>query len=189
MAEQTTDEYKLEMQMFDAKIMEFFSIKNERVHYAEDIPDWNRHSLDEDDPAFVNDFINVIDYDAVPHADDYETELLEQDNHTNIEIGLPWGPDGELHHARVKQRAVDVDGNPLGVASNNPITDTRLYDIEFLDGSPETISANVIAENLLSQVDAEGHKHLMLDDIIDHRCTADAISKGNEFYVTEYGAK
>ena len=70
-----------------------------------------------------------------------------------MEIGLPRGPDGILMHTTVKRRAVDVNDNPVVVSSNNPITDTRLYDVEFIDGTIETVSANEIAENLLSQVE------------------------------------
>ena len=64
-----------------------------------------------------------------------------------------------------------------------------LYDIEYLDGSIETVSANVIAECVLSQVDSEGHRQLMLDDIIDHRSTADAVKINDAFYITENGLK
>ena len=89
----------------------------------------------------------------------------------------------------MKRRAVDVDGRPIGRPSNNPITDSRLYDVEFLDGTMETISANIIAENLLSQVDSEGHRQLMLDEIIDHRKCDNAISKADAFYTTHTGIR
>ena len=81
-----------------------------------------------------------------------------------------------LLHAKVKRRAVDRDGKPLGVASSNPITDTRLYEIEYADGSAEVVPANVIAENILSQVDEEGNRQLMIDEIIDHRKNVDAVT-------------
>ena len=37
--------------------------------------------------------------------------------------------------------------------------------------------ANIIAENLLSQVDEEGHRHMMIEDIVDHRVMEEAIPK------------
>ena len=37
--------------------------------------------------------------------------------------------EGQLVHATVKRRVVDDDGKPLGITSNNPITDTRLYEV------------------------------------------------------------
>jgi hypothetical protein len=33
----------------------------------------------------------------------------------------------------------------------NPILDTRVYEVEFKDGTVEAITANSIAENLLAQ--------------------------------------
>jgi len=53
-----------------------------------------------------------------------------------------------------------MDGNPIGVRNNNPILDTREYEVEMPDGSTAAYAANVIAENLFSQVDSEGRQHL-----------------------------
>ena len=188
-AEMQLDEYKSQMKLFDEKIVERLSIKNDQIHFAPEMPDWNRLSLDEDDPEFVEDFLKVIDDENIPHADDAIKESINYDNYINMEIGMPRGPDGEVEHARVKRRALDVNGRPMGTASNNPITDTRLYDVEFNDGTIETISANLIAENLLSQVDAEGHRQMMLDEIIDHRCDQHAVIKEDAFYHTKHGVK
>ena len=100
---------------------------------------------------------------------------------------MPRGAEGQLLHARVKRRAVDSDGKPLGVGSSKPITDTRLYEIEYIDGSAEVVPANVIAENILSQVDEEGNRQLMLDEIIDHRSDESAIPIYQAFYTTPTG--
>ena len=85
--------------------------------------------------------------------------------------------DEGLHHARVKRRAVDQDGRPIGRPSNNPLLDSRWYKLEYLDGTTEVITANIIVENLLAQVDDQGHCRLMIDEIEDHRKNSDAISK------------
>ena len=55
--------------------------------------------------------------------------------------------------------------------------DSRQYKIEFNDGQVEILPANIIAESILSQVDEDGHKQMMLDKIIDHRSTDQAIKK------------
>ena len=47
--------------------------------------------------------------------------------------------------------------------------------------------ANIIAENILSQVNEEGHRQLMIDEIIDHRTDNDAIPKERGLYVTKTG--
>ena len=47
--------------------------------------------------------------------------------------------------------------------------DTREYDIEYNDGTIETQTENLIAENILSQVDEKGHRQMILEEIIDHK--------------------
>jgi hypothetical protein len=74
-----------------------------------------------------------------------------------MELGLPRGQEDELHLARVKRRVVDVEGQPVGRPSRNPLLDSRQYEVEFLDGATDILTANIITENLLSQVDEEGH--------------------------------
>lgn len=188
-AEMATREMQQRMDEFDTRISTRFNVQDQDMKYSFDIPEWNRLSLNEDDPEFAEIFQNVIDDHTVPHADPPPELSTEYNNYVNMEIGMPRGPDGTLMHATVKRRAIDVDGNPMGVPSNNPITDTRLYDVEFIDGTLETISANVIAENLLSQVDQEGHRQMMLKEIIDHRFTNEAIREEDAFYTTHTGVQ
>ena len=76
-----------------------------------------------------------------------------------------------------EKRAVDKDGKPIGRPSNNPLLDSRQYEIEYLDGTTEVLTANIIAENLLAQVDNQGHRHLMIDKIEDHQKNSDTIPK------------
>ena len=70
---------------------------------------------------------------------------------------------------------MDCNGKPVGVETPNPVTDTWLYEVEYLDRTVETLAANVIAENILSQVDEEGHRQLLMEEIIDHLSNKDAI--------------
>ena len=189
-SEINTDDMKRRMNKFDDTIYAKFEVKDQDLPIPNDMPNWNRLSLDEDDPEFGDLFIQTIDDEGVPHADDIEAELnIANDNYSNMEIGLPRGADGEIMRATVKRRAVDADGRPIGVASSNPMTDTRLYKVEFVDGTEDTISANIIAENLLSQIDAEGHRQLMLKEIIDHRKLDTAIDEDNAFFTTHMGIR
>ena len=113
-AEMQLDKYKTQMKLFDAKIEKRFNIKNDQVHFASNMPHWNRLSLDEDDSAFAEDFLKVIDDKDVPHADDTIKESLEHDSYVNMEIGIPRGLDGAVEHAHIKHRILDVDGRPMG---------------------------------------------------------------------------
>ena len=65
--------------------------------------------------------------------------------------------------------------------------DTSQYEVEFNDGDTEQLAANVIAENLLAQVDDHGHRHLMLEEIVDHRVLHDAISRSIGTFMTKNG--
>ena len=144
-------------------------------------------SADQFDDEFAQDMARVIDDENLPHAMDDLEQSHEVDPYLNMELGLPRGTDGELHHATVKRRRVDDDGNPIGSSHKNPILDSREYDVEFLDGTVEILTANIIAENLLAQVDEEGHRQLLLDKIIDFRKDSSAVPKGNETIVTRNG--
>ena len=47
--------------------------------------------------------------------------------------------------------------------------DTRIYEVEYLDGYKQSLAVNVIAMNMFAQVDAEGNRHVLFDEIVDHR--------------------
>ena len=63
------------------------------------------------------------------------------------------------------------------------ILNTRIYDVMFPDGNIQQYSTNVIAENIYSQVDDEGHRYLSIDEIIDVKKDESAIEKGDAFTV------
>ena len=64
-----------------------------------------------------------------------------------------------------------------------------MYKVEYHDGSVTAMTANVITENLLAQVDEEGHQQLLLDNIIDHRHDDTAIRKEDGYFVTQSGTR
>ncbi len=72
------------------------------------------------------------------------------------------------------------------MANSNPILDTRVYDVQFPDRHTETFAANVIAENIYSQLDSEGNRFLLIDEIIYHCKDHQAINK-NEKYIMHNG--
>ena len=120
-----------------------------------------------------------------PEADDYTPESM--DEYIAAQVLLPQG--GELKMATVKARVKDNNGVPVGKRNPNPILDTRAYDVEFPDGSVEAISANLIAENIFSQVDEEGHTYSVLKDIVGHRSNAHAVHKDDGYLVMPTGTK
>eukprot|EP00957_Ditylum_brightwellii_P136491 10409346-Ditylum_brightwellii.AAC.1 len=45
---------------------------------------------------------------------------------------------------------------------------STIYEVEFPDGEVKDYAANVIAENMLTQVDYKGFTATMMEGIIDH---------------------
>ena len=76
---------------------------------------------------------------------------------------------GNEQKGRVTKLSRGHDGEPIRVAHNNPLFDTREYDIEFTDGSIEKYAANIISENMFAQVDDEGIENIIMKDIVDHK--------------------
>ena len=54
------------------------------------------------------------------------------------------------------KRLKDKEGHPIGIASDNPILDTRMYEVEYADGYKAVMTENNIASNLFAQVDQDG---------------------------------
>ncbi len=71
----------------------------------------------------------------------------------------------------------DHYGNPIGCWSHNPILDTRLYDIGFLDGEVSLQTANAIAQAMYAQCNMDGNKYLLLDCFVDVQKDPTAISQ------------
>lgn len=67
------------------------------------------------------------------------------------------------------------DSKPIGIANDNPILDTRMFEVEFLEGIMVAMLVNTIAENLYAQIDSAGHWQLILDEIINLRATKEAV--------------
>ena len=63
----------------------------------------------------------------------------------------------------------DKEGRPIGIASDNPILGTRMYEVEYADGYKAATTANNIASNLFAQEDQDGNRFVLFDEIIDHR--------------------
>ena len=104
-----------------------------------------------------------------------------------MEFTLPRVVDGAPVDYEVKQRVIDDEGKPKGVRTNNYMTDTAEYVVTNLDGNEEVVTANVIAENLLAQMDDEGYRHLMLDEILDVKTDKDAVPKERGLRVNRHG--
>lgn len=123
---------------------------------------------------------NGNDEEATNHYfNEEETDIGVLDKYIGAQIKLD-GPEGS-QLATVKRRVTDGRGKPVGTANDNPLLDSRQYEIELEDGSIERYQANTIAENIYAQTDDEGRVSIMLDEIYGHRKDGRAVSMANGF--------
>jgi DUF917 family protein len=83
--------------------------------------------------------------------------------------------------AKVRGLKRALDGILTGKANQNPILDTRTYDVEFPDGQMAEISANVIAQNMYAMCDLEENQYLLLAGIVDHRKEEAALDRADMY--------
>ena len=104
--------------------------------------------------------------DAIP--DEIDQPYLDQlDQYIGANVVIPGTTTGvEPVLAIIKGRKRDHNGNPIGNSNENPILDTRVYQLEFPDGRIEEYGMNIIAENLISQTDENGWDTGIFDEII-----------------------
>ena len=188
--EKETDEVKTKFDAFDSELSR--CIKNDEFPVDGHKPDPEMWAdLKKNDEDFREEFFRIYQDDSIPESDDVTQEPspeLADDTLLRMELALPRDGDGpEL--ARVKRRKKDSDGNPIGRAHQNPILDTRVFEVEFIDGHTAPMTANAISENLFSQVDQEGHRLLMMDEIVDHRRGSDALKEEDAFVKSANGEK
>ena len=125
-------------------------------------------------------------HDEYPNIDAPCAEL--QDNLVGAEVNIP--TEGGTMIGRVKRRKRDSDTNMLvGSSHKNPILDSRVYEVEFQDGTYTDYSANVLIENIMNSADDNGHTPMFMDEIVGHRYDQDAISKDDGWYITPQGAR
>ena len=101
----------------------------------------------------------------IPDIDDATPEY--QDQYIGSEVVLPL--QGTMKAGKVKRRSRTENGDLFGKAHDNPILDTRSYDVEFPDGTVNSYTANIIAVNMMAQCDENGNHLAILDGIVDHK--------------------
>ena len=87
---------------------------------------------------------------------------------------------GEKLMGKFRKR-VRYDDTSTGKGNYNAMHDKSLYEVEYPDGTTEQLLANTIAENMMSQVDSEGHHYQVLTEVTDHKKDDIDISKVGGF--------
>ena len=147
-------------------------------------------NLEREDDTFYIEITKAINDPSLKEANDGTmNEFILTDQYVGMKLKLPRGPDSELKYARVKKRAVDREGLPVGRAHSNPLLDIRQYESEFNDDDLETMTSNLKAEKIIARVDDESNEHLMMDEVEDHRILEDSIPISKETFMTKQGTK
>ena len=89
--------------------------------------------------------------------------------------------------ATLKRRVRNEDGTVVGNHHRNTLMDTREYELEYDDGTHDRYLANVIAENLYSQIDYKGQQFLVLEEISDHRKYGTKLEVADRYTVGHIG--
>ena len=178
------DDVKREVERFDHAIEgrlsdQNFITGNSNGFYIQDEPADMPNGITRPEEDYGNMIVpNAMD------ADDIDNKIL--DKYLNAELIFDTGT-GSERKGRVVKRAKGTSGEPIGRAHANPLFDTREYVVEFTDGSTENYFANVIAECMYAQVDAEGNQFQLLDEITDHKSDNSAIRIDDGFVTSRNG--
>ena len=106
--------------------------------------DWE--NMLEEDPNFSEDFKRVFHNDDVLKANYFAPQLLE-DTYVDIEKALPRDV-RRPKFEKVTKRLRGINGIPIGRAYENLMFNTRVYDVEYLDGNKASLYENNIADNI-----------------------------------------
>ena len=117
-------------------------------------------------------------------ADDYTPEAFDELVSAHVQIPF----EGEMKRGTVINRKRNLNGDPIGTRNSNPLLDSRLYEVEFSDGIIGEYTTNMIAENIYAMVDQEGQEHMLMQEIVDHRKSDQALEQ-KDMYVKSRSGK
>ena len=103
-----------------------------------------------------------------------------------MELALPQDEPGP-EFSRVTKSLRDHNGLPIGIDNQNLILDSQMYEVEYQDGHKLSLSANAIPQNMFAQVDEEGNRHILFQEIVDHSVDGKEIKQKDAFITTKTG--
>eukprot|EP00980_Cylindrotheca_fusiformis_P014396 scaffold3830_cov85-Cylindrotheca_fusiformis.AAC.8 len=84
---------------------------------------------------------------------------------------------------KVLRRATNVSGDTVGRYDENPYLNSMVYEVEFSDGQVKEYAANVIAENMLTQVDSDGYSTTIMKGIVDFKKDEEVAVSMEDMYI------
>ena len=149
-----------------------------------------------DERTKQNDLNNDMDepVKSPDHEDilDSMGRILEQqlafDKIINAEVMIQNGDETAM--GKVVRQSLDGDGRMTGTYHDNPFLNTVTYDVESSNGQVKEYGANIIAKNMLTQVDSDGYSLSLMDSIIDHcKDPSQAIPIEDKYITTKSGQR
>ena len=185
--EKQTEANQQRIKEFNDKIMDKF--KEGGLSTDEDKPkleDWA--DLLEDDEDFAAEFNHLFDNPEVKEADDtFDPDCYA--HYINMELTATRSGIENQQYAKVTKCLRDSQEKTIGTANDLPMLDSRIYEVEYIDGQKQAMSLNIIAENMFASVDKEGYRHLLLDSIIGFWKSSKAVEKEDAFVTSSNGTK
>ncbi len=104
--------------------------------------------MDDEEVPTATPAANIVDTDGKPILSNITNVLI------SYEMLLPQGE--VLQAAKVLQQSLDENGQVVGAFNDHPLLNTLIYNVEFPDEVVKKYTANMITENVLTQVDPDG---------------------------------
>ena len=87
------------------------------------------------------------------HVDEVLHYDKKEDKYVGMGLSISHDNEANTEYVRVNRRRVGEDGRPVGTEYNNPLMYKIQYEFQYACGDTYYLTAHVVAENLLSQVD------------------------------------
>ena len=105
---------------------------------------------------------------------------MYDNKYSNIELAIPRNIDG--NNCFWTESSLRYTGElPIGKANDNPILDTHMYEVEYLDGHKESLDKNYIVENMFALVDSDGNRYVLFEEIIYHHNGISEVKQKDSF--------
>ena len=138
------------------------------------------NEVDNDETTTSKQHIDIED--SVDSQGRLMNQLPAYDHLLNAEI-MVQAEEGQVSGKVIKQ-ALGLDGKVIGKYDDNPYLNSIMYEVELVDGRIKEYRANIIAENMLTQVDSDGFSLTLMEGIIDYKRDDSIATPKTEKYIT-----
>jgi hypothetical protein len=171
-----SEDTKMKVKDFERKLGEHlddsnFILQGEdgiNLKMLEDLDDDGVGAMAEDGIILTEEEYDDMIVEEHPHLRLMMRKQCDVDRYLNTELMMGAGTD-DKRWGQVIKPAKSIGGEPVGHAHANPFFDIREYEVEFMDGTIEQYTTNVISDSMYAHVDNKGNMYQLLDEIMDHK--------------------